>query len=68
MSPEELTSPQYQQGQSCPYCHDLLSEEKKAALQERQKQIELAKARGEVHIGREFKDTQFNPKEPSENH
>ncbi len=68
LSPKELTSPQYQQGQSCPYCHDQLSEEKKAALQERQKQIELAKARGEVHIGREFKDIQFNSKEPSENH
>ena len=68
LSPKELMSPLYQKGQSCLYCHDQLSEEKKAALQERQKQIELAKARGEVHIGREFKDIQFNAKEPSENH
>ena len=68
LGPEELMSPLYQKGQSCPYCRDQLSEEKKAALQERQKQIELAKARGEVHIGREFKDIQLNPKEPNENH
>ena len=33
------------------------SEEKKASLHERQKQIELAKARGEKHIGREFGDS-----------
>jgi len=68
LSPEELLSPLYQKGQSCPYCHDQLSEEKKAALKERQKQMELAKARGEVHIGREFKDTQFNQKDKSENY
>src|SRR6056300_1816732 len=68
LSPEELLSPLYQKGKSCPYCHDQLSDEKKAALKERQKQMELAKARGEVHIGREFKDTQFNQKDKSENY
>ena len=55
LSPRELTSPKYQQGQSCPYCHDQLSEEKKVALQERQKQIELARLRGEDHIGKVIK-------------
>jgi len=50
-------SPLYQKGQSCPYCHDQLSQEKKEALKERQKQIDLAKARGEKHIGREFDDS-----------
>ena len=68
LSPEELLSPLYQKGQSCPYCHDQLSEEKKAALKERQKQMELAKARGEVHIGREFKDIPLNQKDKDENH
>jgi UPF0176 protein len=68
LSPEELLSPLYQQGQSCPYCHDQLSAEKKAALKERQKQMELARARGEVHIGREFKNIQLNQKDKSENY
>ena len=44
----------YVKGESCPYCHDKLSPEKKASLHERPKQIELAKARGEKHIGQEF--------------
>jgi UPF0176 protein len=68
LSPEELLSPLYQKGQSCLYCHDQLSEEKKAALKERQKQIELAKARGEIHIGREFQDIPLNQKDKDENY
>ena len=52
-----MKSPLYIKGESCPYCHDKLSLEKKASLHERQKQIELAKARGEKHIGREFEDS-----------
>jgi len=35
---------------SCPHCHDQLSDEQKASFAERQKQIELAKQRGEQHI------------------
>jgi UPF0176 protein len=51
LSPEELKSPQYTPGISCPHCYDALSEEKRARLTERQKQVILAKQRGEVHIG-----------------
>jgi UPF0176 protein len=48
---EEKTSPKYQAGISCPHCYDTLTPEKRAAATERQKQVILASARGEVHIG-----------------
>ncbi|MEM9178575.1 MAG: rhodanese-related sulfurtransferase [Pseudomonadota bacterium] len=41
----------YEEGVSCPRCHGTFSDEKMAALRERQKQVRLAKARGETHIG-----------------
>ncbi|MEO0327447.1 MAG: rhodanese-related sulfurtransferase [Pseudomonadota bacterium] len=40
----------YAPGVSCPRCHDKMSEEQRMRFAERQKQIELAKARGENHI------------------
>ena len=52
LSPEELESPQYTPGISCPHCYDKTSEAKKAALTERQKQVILAKKRGEAHVGK----------------
>jgi UPF0176 protein len=58
-----MNSTFYVKGESCPYCHDKLSPEKKASLHERQKQINLAKARGEKHIGREFDDDSVTKKE-----
>jgi UPF0176 protein len=51
LSPEEMQHPHYTPGISCQHCYDKTSEEKKAALTERQKQVILAKARGETHIG-----------------
>lgn len=50
LSAAELQSDKYMQGISCPHCHDQLSDEQKASFTERQKQIELAKQRGEQHI------------------
>ena len=41
----------YVPGVSCPRCHDAHSEQQKQRFTERQKQISLAKARGEAHIG-----------------
>jgi UPF0176 protein len=55
LSPEELKSDRYTPGISCPHCYDKTSEEKKAALTERQKQVILAKKRGENHIGNQIK-------------
>lgn len=59
LSPEEMHSEQYAAGISCPYCYDKLSPEKKASLMERQKQVALAKLRGESHIGNSQKRESF---------
>ncbi len=51
ISPEDKASPKYQEGVSCPRCHDTLSEEKRARAMERQRQVALAMQRGKQHIG-----------------
>ena len=56
LSPEEMKSSHYNEGISCSYCIKKTSEVKKNNLQERQKQIYLAKARGEEHIGKQIKN------------
>jgi UPF0176 protein len=48
---QDKQSPKYQKGVCCPRCFDLLTPDQMARFRERQKQIELAKARGEVHVG-----------------
>ncbi|WP_395377043.1 rhodanese-related sulfurtransferase [Marinicella sp. W31] len=50
---EEKNSTQYVPGVSCPRCHDQLSESQKISFAEREKQMQLAKQRGEQHIGAE---------------
>lgn len=50
LSQADMQSDKYIKGMSCPHCHDQLSDEQKASFAERQKQIELAKQRGEQHI------------------
>ena len=46
----------YQQGISCHHCFDKTDAEQKARYVERQHQIDLAKKRGEEHIGGEMQD------------
>lgn len=48
----EKASPLYIKGVACPRCHDKMTDEQKARFTERQKQIELARRRGETHLGR----------------
>jgi len=48
---QEKASPHYVKGVSCAHCHEQRSPEQKAQLAERQRQVELAEARGEVHVG-----------------
>ena len=48
---QDKLSAQYQQGVSCPRCFATLTDDQRARFAERQKQIELAKARGEEHVG-----------------
>ena len=45
--------PSYVKGVSCPNCADSTSEEQKVRFQERQRQIDLAKMRGDKHLGEE---------------
>jgi len=47
---EDMASAKYQQGISCPHCFDTMTPEQKSRFAERQKQMELAKARDEAHI------------------
>lgn len=47
----EKTSTHYVAGVSCPHCYDQKGEAKKRGLQERQKQMELAKQRNQQHVG-----------------
>ena len=54
ISEADKASTQYEPGVSCPHCYDAFSEEEWARFRERQRQIELARQRGEQHIGRSF--------------
>lgn len=48
---QEKTLDSYQEGLSCHHCFDRVSDEQKQRFTQRQKQVQLAKARGEKHIG-----------------
>lgn len=43
--------PRYRVGVSCPRCHAELTPERAARLEERQRQVEIAQASGDQHIG-----------------
>lgn len=49
--PEDKAHKSYEAGVSCHQCVDRTSESDKARFRERQKQIALSNARGEVHVG-----------------
>ncbi|MCB1856033.1 MAG: rhodanese-related sulfurtransferase [Pseudomonadales bacterium] len=48
---QDKLSEKYQKGVCCPGCYDTLSDEQQARFRERQKQVELARERGESHVG-----------------
>ncbi len=48
---EDKLSDKYQKGVCCPRCFDQLTPDQMARFRERQKQVELARARGEAHVG-----------------
>ncbi|QDF68566.1 rhodanese-related sulfurtransferase [Shewanella sp. SNU WT4] len=48
-------SPHFVQGISCPHCITNTSEQQRTRFEERERQIHLAKQRGEAHIGSEVK-------------
>ena len=47
----DKASDRYQQGVSCPHCYDKVTEAQKIRFREREKQMALARQRGEAHIG-----------------
>jgi len=54
LSSEELASVDYREGISCPRCIGTLEDDRIARLEERRKQVELARERGEKHLGAKF--------------
>lgn len=51
ISDQDMRSPLYQEGISCPHCHDSLSEEQRARASQRQKQVEISQKLDRKHIG-----------------
>ena len=51
ISEEETRSPLYEPGVSCPRCAEKLTDERRARLRERHKQVMLARKRNGTHIG-----------------
>ncbi len=60
---DDMASPHYIKGVSCPACHGALSDEQKRNFAERQKQVELARMRGEIHIGERQQNSSNPPKD-----
>jgi len=54
---EEQTSDKYLEGISCPHCFDKHTLDQRQRYEERQRQMELSKERGEAHIGADAVDT-----------
>lgn len=51
LTPEHRASPQFEEGVSCPHCYEVRTEDDRERYRNRQRQIELAKKRGQKHIG-----------------
>ncbi|WP_332777755.1 oxygen-dependent tRNA uridine(34) hydroxylase TrhO [Polaromonas sp.] len=51
LSDQDRQSPLYELGVSCARCHDRTTKEQKRGYRERQRQVELAQARQQAHIG-----------------
>ncbi len=51
VSPEDRQSEEFREGVSCPRCHGELTPERISSLEERQKQMRLARERNQKHLG-----------------
>ena len=51
LSKEDMQAPEFEHGVSCPFCHSSVSDVRRQQFRERQRQVRLAAARGEAHIG-----------------
>ncbi|WP_293876417.1 MULTISPECIES: rhodanese-related sulfurtransferase [unclassified Sphingomonas] len=54
VSEADRGSPLYEEGVSCPRCHDMRDDADRARYAERHRQALLAEARGEAHVGRRY--------------
>lgn len=64
---DDKKSEKYTQGVSCPHCYDKTSDAQRARFMQREKQVQLAKARGEEHIGSTVAETSRKHKEIKHN-
>ena len=53
---DDMQSPAYIKGESCPHCIDKATDEQKSRFREREHQMQLAQKRGEAHIGSDVMD------------
>ncbi|KXV78234.1 rhodanese-like protein [Acetobacter cerevisiae] len=51
LTAEEMASPEYEHGVSCPHCYNERDEKQRARYAERERQAQLAAERGEAHLG-----------------
>ncbi|MBY4676984.1 oxygen-dependent tRNA uridine(34) hydroxylase TrhO [Marinobacterium arenosum] len=63
---QDKQSDKYQRGVSCPHCFDKQSAAQRQRFEQRQKQMELARQRGEAHIGADAIDTIARRREQKE--
>jgi len=54
ISAADKKSPHYRKGVSCPHCHARQTSDRATRLAERERQISLARERGEAHIGQDM--------------
>ena len=51
LSRDDMQAPEFEHGVSCPFCHSSVTDVRRQQFRERQRQVRLAAARGEAHIG-----------------
>lgn len=57
LTAEQMQNEKYQAGISCPNCYDSHSEDQRQRFEQRQKQMQLAQQRGDVHLGGDATET-----------
>ncbi|MEX2320978.1 MAG: rhodanese-related sulfurtransferase, partial [Saccharospirillum sp.] len=57
ISDTEKSHAHYEPGVSCPHCYDNVTEDRRQRFIERERQVQLAKKRGEAHIGADAKES-----------
>ena len=53
VQPQDLESEKYEPGVCCPHCADSLDPEKRASLEERNRQIQIARQKKRDHLGQD---------------